>query len=210
MADLTDKPFGVNIAQAFVRDPDIVQFVVDQGVQFVTTSAGNPTKYTGQLKAAGLTVFHVVPTLHGALKAVEAGRRRAGRRRRRGRRIQEPARRRADGAAPADRLEGRRPDHRRRWHGRRCVDGGGAGARRRRHPDGDPDGVGSRVAGARELEAVDHRRRRDRHGVPQPAHVAVAASAAHRALRGARVRHGDQRDDGPGRLHAWTSTSVAT
>ena len=73
MADLTDKPFGVNIAQAFVRDPDIVQFVVDQGVQFVTTSAGNPTKYTGQLKAAGLTVFHVVPTLYGALKAVEAG-----------------------------------------------------------------------------------------------------------------------------------------
>ena len=73
MADLTDKPFGVNIAQAFVRDPDIVQFVVDQGVQFVTTSAGNPTKYTAELKAAGLTVFHVVPTLHGALKAVEAG-----------------------------------------------------------------------------------------------------------------------------------------
>ena len=40
MRDLTDKPFGVNIAQAFVRDPDIVQFVVDQGVRFVTTSAG--------------------------------------------------------------------------------------------------------------------------------------------------------------------------
>jgi enoyl-[acyl-carrier protein] reductase II len=73
MADLTDKPFGVNIAQAFVRDPDIVQFVIDQGVNFVTTSAGNPTKYTSTLKDAGLTVFHVVPTLHGALKAVEAG-----------------------------------------------------------------------------------------------------------------------------------------
>ena len=27
MRDLTDKPFGVNIAQAFVRDPNIVQFV---------------------------------------------------------------------------------------------------------------------------------------------------------------------------------------
>ena len=74
MADLTDKPFGVNIAQAFVRDPDIVQFVVDQGVTFVTTSAGNPTKYTAQLKAAGLTVFHVVPTLYRALKAVDAAR----------------------------------------------------------------------------------------------------------------------------------------
>ena len=73
MKDLTDKPFGVNIAQAFVRDPNIAQFVIDQGVTFVTTSAGSPTKYTADLKAAGLTVFHVVPTLKAALKAVEAG-----------------------------------------------------------------------------------------------------------------------------------------
>ena len=73
MGDLTDKPFGVNIAQAFVRDPDIVQFVIDQGVRFVTTSAGNPMAYTAQLKEAGLTVYHVVPTLKGALKAVDAG-----------------------------------------------------------------------------------------------------------------------------------------
>ncbi|MEY2459178.1 MAG: enoyl-[acyl-carrier protein] reductase, partial [Acidimicrobiaceae bacterium] len=73
MRDLTDKPFGVNIAQAFVRDPGIVDFVIDQGIQFVTTSAGSPVRYTAQIKAAGLTVFHVVPTLHGALKAVEAG-----------------------------------------------------------------------------------------------------------------------------------------
>ena len=73
MRDLTDRPFGVNIAQAFVRDPGIVDFVVERGVSFVTTSAGDPTRYTGALKAAGLTVFHVVPTLHAALKAVEAG-----------------------------------------------------------------------------------------------------------------------------------------
>ncbi|MEX2208867.1 MAG: nitronate monooxygenase [Myxococcota bacterium] len=73
MRELTDKPFGVNIAQLFVRDPKIVDFVVEQGVRFVTTSAGDPTKYTAQLKAAGLTVFHVVPTLRAALKAVEAG-----------------------------------------------------------------------------------------------------------------------------------------
>ena len=73
MRDLTDKPFGVNIAQAFVRDPNIVQFVVDQGIKFVTTSAGSPTRYTEDLKAAGCTVFHVVPTLAGAIKAVEAG-----------------------------------------------------------------------------------------------------------------------------------------
>jgi len=73
MRDLTDKPFGVNIAQAFVRDPSIVEFVIDQGVKFVTTSAGSPMKYTASLKAGGLTVFHVVPTLYGALKAIEAG-----------------------------------------------------------------------------------------------------------------------------------------
>ncbi|MCY4565047.1 MAG: nitronate monooxygenase [Gammaproteobacteria bacterium] len=73
MRQLTDRPFGVNIAQAFVRDPDIVQFVIDQGVQFVTTSAGNPERYTEELKSAGLTVFHVVPSLGAAKKAVAAG-----------------------------------------------------------------------------------------------------------------------------------------
>lgn len=73
MRTLTDKPFGVNIAQAFVRDPGIVNFVIDQGVRFVTTSAGNPERYTAQLKSAGLTVFHVVPNLSAALKAVECG-----------------------------------------------------------------------------------------------------------------------------------------
>ena len=73
MRDLTDQPFGVNIAQAFVRDPSIADFVIDQGVRFVTTSAGSPTRYTETLKAAGLTVYHVVPTLAGAMKAVDAG-----------------------------------------------------------------------------------------------------------------------------------------
>jgi enoyl-[acyl-carrier protein] reductase II len=73
MRDLTDRPFGVNIAQAFVRDPSIAEFVIEQGVQFVTTSAGSPTKYTSILKDAGLTVYHVVPTLAAALKAVDAG-----------------------------------------------------------------------------------------------------------------------------------------
>jgi len=73
MRDLTDKPFGVNIAQLFVRDPSIVEFVIEQGVRFVTTSAGNPMQYTASLKAAGLTVFHVVPSLRAAQKALEAG-----------------------------------------------------------------------------------------------------------------------------------------
>lgn len=77
MKQLTSKPFGVNIALAFVRDPNIVKFVDEaiakQGVKFVTTSAGDPSKFCRELKSLGLTVFHVVPTLKAALKAVEAG-----------------------------------------------------------------------------------------------------------------------------------------
>jgi len=47
--------------------------VVDNGVRFVTTSAGDPGRFTAQLKDAGLTVFHVVPSLGAALKAIGAG-----------------------------------------------------------------------------------------------------------------------------------------
>ena len=74
MRDLTDKPFGVNIAQLFVRDPvEIVAFVAEQGVRFVTTSAGDPSVLTARLHDVGITVFHVVPHLRGAMKAIAAG-----------------------------------------------------------------------------------------------------------------------------------------
>jgi enoyl-[acyl-carrier protein] reductase II len=73
MRDLTDKPFGMNIAQLMVNDPSIVDFVHDQGVRFVTTSSGDPSVYTQHLHDAGITVFHVVPSLRTALKAIAAG-----------------------------------------------------------------------------------------------------------------------------------------
>lgn len=73
MRDLTDKPWGVNVAQLLVRDPSIVDFIVENGVRFVTTSAGDPARLVPLLKEAGITVFHVVPTLRGALKAIAAG-----------------------------------------------------------------------------------------------------------------------------------------
>ncbi len=73
MRDLTDRPWGVNIAQMLVTDPDIVDFVAEQGVRFVTTSAGNPVRYTEQLHDVGITVFHVVPSLRAAQKAIDAG-----------------------------------------------------------------------------------------------------------------------------------------
>ena len=73
MSDLTDKPFGVNLPLLFLKDDSMVNFCVDAGVKFVTTSAGDPTKYIGVLKDAGITVYHAVPSLEGALKAANAG-----------------------------------------------------------------------------------------------------------------------------------------
>jgi enoyl-[acyl-carrier protein] reductase II len=71
--ELTSKPFGVNLPLAFLRDPAIVDMIVEEGVEFVTTSAGSPDTYGPVLKEAGLIVFHVVPTLKGAQRAVDAG-----------------------------------------------------------------------------------------------------------------------------------------
>jgi enoyl-[acyl-carrier protein] reductase II len=73
MRERTARPWGVNIAQMFVADADIIEFVAGQGVTFVTTSAGNPERYTALLHEAGITVFHVVPSLRAARKAVDAG-----------------------------------------------------------------------------------------------------------------------------------------
>ena len=73
MSELTNKPFGVNLPLLFLNDDSMVKFCVESGVKFVTTSAGDPTKYVGILKDAGITVYHAVPSLEGALKAAKAG-----------------------------------------------------------------------------------------------------------------------------------------
>ena len=73
MSEITDKPFGVNLPLLFLKDDSMVNFCVDAGVKFVTTSAGDPTKFIGVLKDAGITVYHAVPSLEGAIKAANAG-----------------------------------------------------------------------------------------------------------------------------------------
>jgi enoyl-[acyl-carrier protein] reductase II len=69
----TDKPFGVNVPLLY---PDIekqIQVIIDEGVKIVFTSAGNPKTWTPVLKAAGITVVHVVPGARYAVKAEAAG-----------------------------------------------------------------------------------------------------------------------------------------
>jgi len=73
MADLTDRPFGVNLPLLFLQDDSMVEFCVSHGVKFVTTSAGDPSKYIETLKYAGITVYHAVPSVQGAVKAANAG-----------------------------------------------------------------------------------------------------------------------------------------
>ena len=73
MPDLTDKPFGVNLPLLFLQDDSMVDFCVSHGVKFVTTSAGDPSKYIETLKYAGITVYHAVPSVQGAVKAANAG-----------------------------------------------------------------------------------------------------------------------------------------
>ncbi|WP_169544653.1 NAD(P)H-dependent flavin oxidoreductase [Sneathiella aquimaris] len=73
MKELTDRPFGINLPLLFLKDQNMINFVADSGVKFVTTSAGNPEKLIEILKAKDIIVYHAVPTVKAALKAVEAG-----------------------------------------------------------------------------------------------------------------------------------------
>lgn len=73
MRDLTDKPFGMNVALSYVKGTNIIDFVIDQGIKFVTTSSGSPNVCTQTFQEAGIKVFHVVPTLDMALKAIDCG-----------------------------------------------------------------------------------------------------------------------------------------
>jgi len=73
MRDLTDKPFGMNVALSYVKGTNVIDFVIEQGIKFVTTSSGSPAVCTQAFQQAGIKVFHVVPTLDMALKAVDCG-----------------------------------------------------------------------------------------------------------------------------------------
>lgn len=69
----TDQPFGVNIPLLYPNIEEHLTTVIELKVPIVFTSAGNPKTHTARLKAAGITVVHVVSSKKFALKAQEAG-----------------------------------------------------------------------------------------------------------------------------------------
>lgn len=72
--ELTDRPVAANLMiQGWKRDPSIVDVLAEAGVRHVFTSAGDPALFTARLHDAGMTVVHVVGSLNGARKAVDAG-----------------------------------------------------------------------------------------------------------------------------------------
>jgi enoyl-[acyl-carrier protein] reductase II len=69
----TDKPFGVNVPMLYPNIEEIMKIIVEEGIQIVFTSAGNPKTWTPFLKEKGITVVHVVSSSVFALKAQDAG-----------------------------------------------------------------------------------------------------------------------------------------
>ncbi len=60
---LTNRTFGVNIMLMSPYVDEVAQVVIDEGVQVVSTGAGNPGKYMEAWLAAGITVVPVVASV---------------------------------------------------------------------------------------------------------------------------------------------------
>lgn len=70
---LTDKPFGINIMLMNPEADDIAKVIVEEGIQVVTTGAGNPGKYMAMWKEAGVKVIPVVASVGLARLMERAG-----------------------------------------------------------------------------------------------------------------------------------------
>jgi enoyl-[acyl-carrier protein] reductase II len=69
----TKQPFGVNIPLLYPDIEKLIEIVIEEKVQIVFTSAGNPAIWTQHLKEKGITVVHVVSNEKFALKAELCG-----------------------------------------------------------------------------------------------------------------------------------------
>ena len=70
---LTDKPFGVNIMLMSPNVDEIAKILCEEGVQVVTTGAGNPAKYFPMWKEHNIKVIPVVPSCGLAQRMEKAG-----------------------------------------------------------------------------------------------------------------------------------------
>jgi enoyl-[acyl-carrier protein] reductase II len=59
----TNKPFAVNLMLASENIEEVVELIIAEKVPVVTTGGGNPGRYMETLKAAGIKVIPVVPSV---------------------------------------------------------------------------------------------------------------------------------------------------
>ena len=71
--ELTDKPFGVNVMLMNPNAEEVAKVVIEEGVKVVTTGAGNPAKFMGAWKEAGVKVIPVVASVAMAKLMERAG-----------------------------------------------------------------------------------------------------------------------------------------
>ena len=61
--ELTKKPIGVNVYYMSPFVDQVVDVIVQEGVDVITTGAGNPGKHIGKLKEANVKIFPVVSSV---------------------------------------------------------------------------------------------------------------------------------------------------
>jgi enoyl-[acyl-carrier protein] reductase II len=69
----TKKPFGVNVMLLSPTADDVMNIVIEEGVNVVTTGAGSPQKYMEALGGAGVIVIPVVPSVALAKRMQRCG-----------------------------------------------------------------------------------------------------------------------------------------
>lgn len=73
MKQATNKPWGVNVPLLYPDIDKLIQILIEEKVEIVFTSAGNPAKWTSLLKENGMTVVHVIANARFAKKCEDAG-----------------------------------------------------------------------------------------------------------------------------------------
>lgn len=70
---LTDQPFGANVAIMTGNADALIDVMLEEGVKFFTTGAGDPLPFFEKIHAAGALVFPVVPSARVAKKMEDHG-----------------------------------------------------------------------------------------------------------------------------------------
>ena len=69
----TDKSFGVNLNLLQPNIDELVEVVIEEKIEVVTTGAGSPKKYFPRFKEAGIKVIPVIASVRHAVKMQELG-----------------------------------------------------------------------------------------------------------------------------------------